>query len=67
LRKTPVSDFLFVYGYLIRFAGESPSRHSALDIKTYASALLKKGYRESLKGNRPKRTMLNFTGNRVSP
>ena len=33
-------DFLFVYWYLIRFAGESPFSHSALDIKTYAMALL---------------------------
>src|SRR5262245_4099310 len=29
-------DFLFVYWYLIRFTGESPFSHSALDIKTYA-------------------------------
>ena len=35
-------DFLFVYWYLIRFAGESPFSHSALDIKTYAMALLGK-------------------------
>jgi len=34
-------DFLFVYWYLIRFTGESPFSHSALDIKTYAMALLK--------------------------
>jgi hypothetical protein len=47
-------DFLFVYWYLIRFAGESPFSHSALDIKTYAMALLKKGYRESTKRNMPK-------------
>lgn len=48
-------DFLFVYWYLIRFAGESPFSHSALDIKTYAMAMLKKGYRESVKRNMPKR------------
>src|SRR6266702_853226 len=34
-------DFLFVYWYLIRFVGESPFSHSALDIKTYAMAMLK--------------------------
>jgi len=28
-------DFLFVYWYLMRFAGESPFSHSALDIKTW--------------------------------
>src|SRR4051812_45161126 len=27
-------DFLFVYWYMIRFAGRSPFSHSALDIKT---------------------------------
>jgi hypothetical protein len=48
-------DFLFVYWYLIRFAGESPFSHSALDIKTYAMAMLKTGYRESTKRNMPKR------------
>lgn len=48
-------DFLFVYWYLMRFAGESPFSHSALDIKTYAMALLKGGYRDSTKGQMPKR------------
>lgn len=48
-------DFLFVYWYLIRFTGESPFSHSALDIKTYAMALLRRGYRDSTKGNMPKR------------
>jgi hypothetical protein len=46
-------DFLFVYWYLIRFAGESPFSHSALDIKTYAMALLGTEYRESVKRNMP--------------
>src|SRR5688572_9954054 len=31
-------DFMFVYWYLIRFAGESPFSFSALDMKTYAMA-----------------------------
>ena len=48
-------DFLFVYWYLIRFTGESPFSHSALDIKTYAMALLKHGYRDSTKSNMPAR------------
>ncbi|MCB0324522.1 MAG: 3'-5' exoribonuclease [Bdellovibrionales bacterium] len=47
-------DFMFVYWYLMRFVGESPFSHSALDIKTYAMALLKKGYRDSTKRNMPK-------------
>ena len=47
-------DFMFVYWYLIRFTGESPFSHSALDIKTYAMALLRKPYRESTKRNMPR-------------
>lgn len=47
-------DFLFVYWYLIRFAGESPFSHSALDMKTFAMALLKTGYRDSTKRNMPR-------------
>ena len=46
-------DFMFVYWYLIRFAGESPFSHSALDIKSYAMALLRTEYRESVKRNMP--------------
>jgi hypothetical protein len=48
-------DFTFVYWYLIRFAGESPFAHSALDVKTFAMALLKKDYRDSVKRNMPRR------------
>jgi len=47
-------DFMFVYWYLIRFTGESPFSHSALDIKTYAMALLGKKYRDSTKRNMPR-------------
>jgi len=47
-------DFLFVYWYLIRFAGGSPFSHSALDIKTYAMAMLDLPYRECVKRNIPK-------------
>ncbi len=46
-------DFMFVYWYLMRFAGESPFSHSALDIKSYAMALLGTEYRESVKRNMP--------------
>ena len=48
-------DFMFVYWYLIRFTGESPFSHSALDIKTFAMAILGSDYRESTKRNMPKR------------
>jgi hypothetical protein len=48
-------DFLFVYWYLIRFAGRSPFSHSALDIKTYAMAMLKRPYRDCVKRAMPRR------------
>lgn len=48
-------DFPFVHWYLIRFAGESPFSFSAIDIKTFAMAVLKLDYRESSKRNMPKR------------
>ena len=47
-------DFMFVYWYLMRFAGENPFSYSALDIKTYAMAMLRTGYRETVKRNMPK-------------
>ena len=47
-------DFMFVYWYLIRFAGESPFSHSALDMKTFAMAILKTGYRDATKRNMPR-------------
>jgi len=48
-------DFLFVYWYLIRFAGESPFSFSAVDIKTYVMALLDGEYRGSSKQSWPRR------------
>jgi DNA polymerase III alpha subunit (gram-positive type) len=48
-------DFMFVYWYLIRFAGKSPFSHSALDIKTLAMCLLGTEYRKSTKRQMPKR------------
>lgn len=48
-------DFLFVYWYLIRFAGESPFSHSALDIKTFAMAMLGTDYRSAVKRAMPRR------------
>ncbi len=46
-------DFMFIYWYLIRFAGESPFRHAGLDIKSYSMALLKSGYSDAAKKNMP--------------
>src|SRR5581483_5121963 len=48
-------DFMFVYHYMIHFGCRSPFSFSALDIKTYAMAMLKKGYRDSTKKNMPGR------------
>ncbi|HYM61768.1 MAG TPA: exonuclease [Thermoanaerobaculia bacterium] len=48
-------DFMFVYWYVMRFAGESPFSHSALDIKTAAMLALGKPYREATKKNMPRR------------
>jgi len=48
-------DFTFVYWYLIRYVGWSPFRFGALDIKTYAMAMLGKGYREISKRTMPRR------------
>jgi DNA polymerase III alpha subunit (gram-positive type) len=50
-------DFLFVYWYLIRFTGESPFSYSALDIRTYAMAMLKTEYSKATKRSMPKRWM----------
>jgi hypothetical protein len=48
-------DFLFVYWYLIRFAGRSPFGHSALDIKTLAMVALQSRYNDAAKRNMPRR------------
>lgn len=47
-------DFLFVYWYLIRFNGASPFGFSALDMKSFAMAVLKKDFRDSTKRNMPR-------------
>ena len=47
-------DFLFVYWYLIRFAGRSPYSFSALDMKSFAMAQLRMDYRASTKAQMPK-------------
>jgi hypothetical protein len=44
-----VYDFMFVYWDLIRFAGESPFSFPALDIKSYAMAVLVTEYRHAIK------------------
>lgn len=48
-------DFTFVYWYLIRFTGESPFSFAALDIKSYAMAMMKTDFREVTKRKMPRR------------
>lgn len=48
-------DFTFVYVYLIKFVGYSVFSFSALDIKSYAMAVLKTPFRETTKRNFPKK------------
>lgn len=46
-------DFAFINWYLIKFAGENPFLYFALDIKTYAMAMLKKEFRTLTKSTMP--------------
>jgi len=48
-------DFMFVQWYLLRFTGEPPFGHAALDIKTYAMASLNVPYGDTHKRNLPAR------------
>lgn len=52
-------DFSFVYYYMINFGLKSPFSFSALDIKTYAMAVMKSEYRQSTKRNMPQRWFPN--------
>ncbi|HCF57639.1 MAG TPA: exonuclease [Myxococcales bacterium] len=48
-------DFAFVHWYLVRFTGKNPFTHSALDIRTYAMALMRVDFRLATKRNMPAR------------
>ncbi|MBN2484215.1 MAG: 3'-5' exoribonuclease [Candidatus Omnitrophica bacterium] len=47
-------DFMFINWYLIKFTGENPFSFVALDIKTYAMAILKKPFLSITKSSMPK-------------
>jgi len=47
-------DFMWVYWYLMRFAGTSPFKFQGLDAKTYASAVLKVPFHDVGKRSMPK-------------
>lgn len=59
-------DFMFVYWYLIRFAGRSPFSFSALDMKTMAMVMLRKDYRRSTKKAMPRRWFDDLPHNHVA-
>jgi len=59
-------DFLFIYWYLRRFAGESPFSFAALDVKSYAMAVLGTEFRETSKRNMPKRWFENLPHTHVA-
>ena len=48
-------DFGFIYWYLMRFVGRSPFSHHGIDIRTYAMAMMKRGYKASGKEHYPGR------------
>ena len=50
-----VFDYMFVQWYLHKFTGGSPFSFSALDIKTYAMAVLRKDYSDTVKSIMPER------------
>jgi hypothetical protein len=54
LAYTATNDFIFVYWYLIRFAGESPFSFSGLDMKTLAMVILGRWYRKIGKRTMPR-------------
>jgi hypothetical protein len=59
-------DFMFMYWYMMHFAGESPFLFKALDIGTYTMALLKKSYHESNRKNMPKRWFGEVKNNHIA-
>lgn len=59
-------DFTFVYWYLVKFVGYSVFSFSSLDIKSYAMALLKTPFRETVKRNFPKRWKTKKRHNHVA-
>ena len=46
-------DFMFITYYLYRFAGESPFSYFALDIKSYAMAMMKRDFYDVNKESMP--------------
>lgn len=47
-------DFTFIYWYLMMYTGDCPFSFSAVDVKSYAMAVLKNNYRDITKRTMPK-------------
>lgn len=59
-------DHMWIHWYLIRFGGEDPMGFSALDIKSFAMALLGKDFRATTKRAMPRRWFSKDPHNHVS-
>lgn len=59
-------DFMWIYWYLVAFAGGSPFSFSALDVKSFAMNTLKCNYRDAVKRNMPKRWFPKGAHNHVA-
>jgi hypothetical protein len=59
-------DFMFVQWYLVRFTGESPFSHAALDMKSFAMALLGSEYRNTVKRSMPKDWFDHMSHNHIA-
>lgn len=53
-------DYMFMYWYMMMFAGRSPFSFSCVDMKTMAMTMLKKDFRSSGKRSWPKRWFSKF-------
>lgn len=47
-------DFMFVNWYLLRFVGENPFTHAALDMKSFAMAVLQRDFFKTTKQSMPR-------------
>lgn len=61
-----VFDFMFINWYLMKYVGENPFGHSALDIKTYAMALLKSDFSQAAKRKMPERWFDSFKNTHIA-
>ena len=53
-------DFMFVYWYLMTFVGTSPFGFHGIDVRSYAMAMLRRGYKDSAKAHMPNHWFEDF-------